>query len=77
MLTEDDLANILETHDFDGNEPDSGLTLNITQAVTDHIEKEFGTYMRGKKHSVPKKAQDVQILYDLFKASTYHTFTRG
>ena len=25
MLTEDDLANIFETHDFDGNEPDDEL----------------------------------------------------
>lgn len=77
MLTEDDLAKFFETHDFDGNEPDNDLTINIIRAVTDYIEKKFGTYTRGKKHSVPKNAQDVQKLYDLYNASAYHTFTRG
>lgn len=51
--------------------------INVIRAVADHIEKEFGTYTRGKKHSVPKKAQDVQKLHDSYKASTYHTFTRS
>ena len=34
MLTEDDLANFFETHDFDSNEPDDDLTINIIRAVT-------------------------------------------
>ena len=78
MLTEDERTNIFEPREphASGNKPHDKLTNMIIQGVADH-KKESGTYIRGKKHSVPKNAQDVQKLYDLYRASAYHTFTRG
>ena len=37
-----------------------------------HVEKEFNTLTRGKKHTVPQKEVDVQKLQDSYNASKLH-----
>lgn len=43
--------------------------IHAIHGVTSHVEKEFNTLTRGKKHTVPQKKLDVQKLQDLYSAS--------
>jgi hypothetical protein len=49
----------------------------VIRALTLHIEEEFGTLTRGKKHTVPKKELDVQKLQESYRLSDYHKYHRG
>lgn len=46
--------------------------IHVIRAVTEHIEKEFETLARGKKHTVPKKEIDVGKLQASYHTSGYH-----
>ncbi|KAF8064098.1 hypothetical protein FPV67DRAFT_1420267 [Lyophyllum atratum] len=47
--------------------------IHVIRAVTAHIETEFGTLTRGKKHTVPKREKDVSGLHKSYRTSGYHT----
>jgi hypothetical protein len=49
----------------------------VIRALTLHIEEEFGTLTRGKRHTVPKKELDVQKLQESYRLSDYHKYHRG
>jgi hypothetical protein len=49
----------------------------VIRALTLHIEEEFGTLTRGKKHTTPKKKLDVQKLQESYRLSDYHKYHRG
>ncbi len=49
----------------------------IIRIVTEHMEEEFGTYKRGKSHTVPTREKDVQVLQKAYHLSQYHVYTRG
>jgi hypothetical protein len=51
--------------------------IHTIRAIAMHIEKEFGTLTRGKKHTVPKKELDVAKLQQVYKESGYHKFKMG
>jgi hypothetical protein len=51
--------------------------IHTIRDVAEHIEKEFGTLTRGKKHTVPKKELDVSRLQEEYKVSSYHEFSAG
>lgn len=51
--------------------------IHVIRAVTLHIEEEFGTLTRGKKHTVPKKELDIQKLQQSYQSSGYHKYCRG
>jgi hypothetical protein len=51
--------------------------IHVIRAVTLHIEEEFGTHTRGKKHTVPKKELDIQKLQESYRSSGYHKYRRG
>lgn len=51
--------------------------IHVIRAVADHVENEFGTYTRGKKHTVPTKERDIKILQGAYHQAGHHTFTRG
>jgi hypothetical protein len=37
-------------------------TIRIIQELGKHMEREFNTLTRGKKHGVPKKEADIKLL---------------
>ena len=49
----------------------------IIRIVTEHMEEEFGTYKRGKSHTVPTREKDIQVLQKSYHQSQYHIYTRG
>ena len=50
----------------------------VIRALTLHIEEEFGTLTRGKRHTVPKKEHDIQKLQKSYRLSDYHNlYHRG
>lgn len=51
--------------------------IHVIRRLTLHMEQEFGTLTRGKKHSTPKKVIDVEKLRKAYRISTYHKFQRG
>lgn len=51
--------------------------IHVIRGVTSHVEKEFNTLTRGKKHTVPQKELDVQKLQDSYNASKLHTEIPG
>ncbi|KAF9528728.1 hypothetical protein CPB83DRAFT_894233 [Crepidotus variabilis] len=51
--------------------------IHVIRAVTDHIEKEYGTYTRGKKHTSPSKDKDVNKLRAAYCEAGYHSYTGG
>ena len=51
--------------------------IHVIRGVTSHVEKEFNTLTRGKKHTVPQKELDVQKLQDSYNASKLHTEILG
>ena len=40
--------------------------IHIIRAVTEHVEREFGTKARGQSHNVPPKEKDVQLLQNSY-----------
>lgn len=51
--------------------------IHTIRAIAIHIESEFGTLSRGKKHGVPKKEIDVAKLQKVYNDSGYHKYTAG
>jgi hypothetical protein len=51
--------------------------IRVIRALTLHIEHEFQTLTRGKKHTIPKKATDVKKLQKSYQASRFHNYTAG
>ena len=51
--------------------------IHVIRAVTLHIEEEFGTLTRGKKHTIPKKELDVHKLQDSYRSAGYHKYLAG
>ncbi|KAL0569336.1 hypothetical protein V5O48_012628 [Marasmius crinis-equi] len=49
----------------------------VIKSVSNHMEREFMTLTRGRKHTVPKKEADVNLLCGVFEESTYHIVTNG
>ncbi|RDB26990.1 hypothetical protein Hypma_005135 [Hypsizygus marmoreus] len=49
----------------------------IIDAVASHIEEEFKTVMRGKKHTVPKAELDIQALHKSYRSSDVHKYIPG
>jgi hypothetical protein len=51
--------------------------IHVIRAVANHIEAEFKTLTRGKKHTVPKQDLDVQTLQSSYHASCIHNRVPG
>jgi hypothetical protein len=51
--------------------------IHVIRAVTLHIEEEFGTLTRGKKHTVPRKELDIRTLQESYKSAGYHKYVAG
>lgn len=51
--------------------------IHVIRAVTSHIEEEFGTLTRGKKHTIPKKELDIQKLQESYRGAGYHKYHAG
>lgn len=51
--------------------------IHTIRNVAEHIEKDFGTLTRGKKHRVPQKELDVARLQKEHMESGYHEFLPG
>lgn len=51
--------------------------VRIIRALALHIEKEFGTLTRGKKHTIPKKELDVTQLFDSYCDAKVHDYKPG
>lgn len=52
--------------------------VRIIRALSQHMEKDFGTLNRGNKHGTPRKDRDVRKLQDAYLASrTHETFPNG
>jgi hypothetical protein len=51
--------------------------IHVIWTLTLHMEQEFRTLTRGKKHSTPKKDADVEKLQKAYRASGYHRYQRG
>ena len=53
----------------------------VIKGLSDHVEQEFGTISRGKKHTVPKKDKDVKTLQAAFSnvdtVKSYHEYVQG
>lgn len=49
----------------------------VIRAVTEHIEREFGTKARGQSHTVPSKEKDVDLLQNSYQEAGYHKFSNG
>ncbi|PPR00408.1 hypothetical protein CVT26_009693 [Gymnopilus dilepis] len=51
--------------------------IHTIREVAGHIEQEFGTLTRGKKHTIPSKELDVMKLQQNYQESGYHRFEPG
>jgi hypothetical protein len=51
--------------------------IHVIRAVGSHVEKEFNTSTRGKKHTVPEKELDIQRLWNSYCASKLHKTIPG
>lgn len=51
--------------------------VRIIRALAMHMEKEFGTLTRGKKHTVPQKEFDVCKLLESYLAAGIHKYEPG
>jgi len=51
--------------------------IHVIRAVADHVEREFGTYTRGKCHTAPAKEKDVKLLQQAYHDAGYHTLSTG
>lgn len=49
----------------------------VIRVLCDHMEHQFGTLTRGKKHTVPKKETDVNLLRRLFSQEKANTYEKG
>jgi hypothetical protein len=49
----------------------------VIRTLTLHMEEQFATLTRGKKHTAPKKDLDVEKLQKAYKSSGYHRYDRG
>ena len=50
--------------------------IHVIRAVTLHIEEEFGTLTRGKKHTIPKEL-DIRTLQKSYRSAGYHKYVAG
>ncbi|KAJ7700589.1 hypothetical protein B0H14DRAFT_3904294 [Mycena olivaceomarginata] len=51
--------------------------IHVIRAVNSHMEFEFNTRIRGRKHTVPKKEEDIRELQKWYRASMVHVFKPG
>ena len=51
--------------------------IHVIRAIAAHVENEFGTYTRGKKHTVPRKDLNVKKLRESYSLSGYLHFKSG
>ncbi|KAJ6565956.1 hypothetical protein DFH09DRAFT_919327 [Mycena vulgaris] len=51
--------------------------IHVIRAVNNHMEYEFKTRIRGRKHTVPKKELDIQELQKWYRASNVHVYEPG
>ncbi|KAJ7800017.1 hypothetical protein B0H13DRAFT_2390668 [Mycena leptocephala] len=51
--------------------------IHVIRAVNSHMEFEFKTRIRGRKHTVPKKEEDIRELQKWYRASMVHAFKPG
>lgn len=51
--------------------------IHIIRMVADHVEKQFGTVSRGKKHTTPSRELDISVLQRSYQESTYHIYHQG
>lgn len=51
--------------------------IHIINAVGVHVEQELHTLSRGKKHAVPKKEHDIQVLQQSYRTARIHYYEPG
>lgn len=51
--------------------------IHVIRALTLHMEEEFGTLTREKKHTAPKRELDVDKLHKSYRESGFHIFQAG
>ncbi|KAJ7923527.1 hypothetical protein B0H13DRAFT_1864904 [Mycena leptocephala] len=51
--------------------------IHVIRAVNSHMEFGFKTRIRGQKHTVPKKEEDIRELQKWYRASMVHAFKPG
>jgi hypothetical protein len=53
--------------------------IHLIRAVANHIEQEFGTYTRGKRHTIPSKDRDikVKVLQESYHRAEYNKLSSG
>ncbi|PPR03061.1 hypothetical protein CVT26_004559 [Gymnopilus dilepis] len=51
--------------------------IHVIRAVAEHVERQFGTQTRGKKHTTPQREKDVRKLQDSYKESGHHKYVAG
>lgn len=51
--------------------------IHIIRAVAAHIEREFMTLTRGKKHTTPKKELDIRALQESYWKACVHDYEPG
>ena len=51
--------------------------IHIINAVGVHVEQELHTLSRGKKHAVPKKEHDIQVLQQSYRTARIHYYELG
>lgn len=51
--------------------------IQIIRELGKHMEKEFNTQTRGKKHGVPKKEMDIKLLEATYQEAELHDYITG
>jgi hypothetical protein len=51
--------------------------IHVIRAVASHLEQEFLTLTRGKKHTTPKKELDIKTLQESYHKACIHNYKPG
>jgi hypothetical protein len=51
--------------------------IHVIRAVASHLEQEFLTLTRGKKHTTPKKELDIKTLQESYRKACIHNYKPG
>jgi hypothetical protein len=51
--------------------------IHIILVVASHIEREFMTLTCGKKHTIPRRELDIQLLQDSYQKARVHVYEPG
>ncbi|TFK58743.1 hypothetical protein BDN72DRAFT_781667 [Pluteus cervinus] len=81
MAQEHNIKDIKVTHRSEGPNVDWDYlkklhpAIHTIRAVTTHVNTEFKTLARGKKHTIPRREFDIQTLQNSYQASNIYTYT--